>query len=129
MSANCDILTVDVATAATAVRNLNNYDLGTRQLRVDFSEKDAGGGRGSTRDTDVSHGRRSANTETRATTNHLPPLPEGKLPPAGVSIPNAISQTLQAYPSSQLADIISQLKAVATNNPEQGPFLSRLSNV
>lgn len=50
----------------------------------------------------------------------LPPLPEGRPPPAGVSIPNAISQTLQAYPPEKLADIISQLKAVATSNPEQG---------
>ena len=40
------MLTVDIATAATAVRNLNNYDLGQRQLRVDFSEKELGGGRG-----------------------------------------------------------------------------------
>ena len=31
---------LDVATAATAVRNLNGYDLGSRQLRVDFSEKE-----------------------------------------------------------------------------------------
>ena len=55
-------------------------------------------------------------------TNLLPPLPEGKAPPPGVTIPNAISQTLQAYPPQQLTDIISQLKAVATNNPEQGSF-------
>jgi len=34
----------DVATAATAVRNLNGYDIGTRQLRVDFSEKQGTGG-------------------------------------------------------------------------------------
>jgi len=50
----------------------------------------------------------------------LPPLPEGRPPPAGVTIPNAISQTLQAYPPEKLADIISQFKAVATSNPEQG---------
>jgi len=31
---------IDIATAATAVRNLNGYDIGTRQLRVDFSEKE-----------------------------------------------------------------------------------------
>ena len=37
-----------------------------------------------------------------------------------MSVPNAISQTLQAYPPQQLADILSKLKAVATNNPEQG---------
>ena len=47
-------------------------------------------------------------------------MPEGKPPPTGLSIPNAISQTLQAYPPEQLADILSNLKAVATNNPEQG---------
>ena len=57
-------------------------------------------------------------------TNLLPPLPEGKAPPPGVTIPNAISQTLQAYPPQQLTDIISQLKAVATNNPEQGSFFN-----
>lgn len=57
-------------------------------------------------------------------TNLLPPLPEGKAPPPGITIPNAISQTLQAYPPQQLTDIISQLKAVATNNPEQGSFFN-----
>ena len=35
---------IDIATAATAVRNLNGYDIGTRQLRVDFSEKSGTGG-------------------------------------------------------------------------------------
>ena len=37
-------VTIDIATAATAVRNLNGYDVGTRQLRVDFSEKSGTGG-------------------------------------------------------------------------------------
>jgi hypothetical protein len=30
----------DYETAASAVRNLNNYDIGGRQLRVDFAESD-----------------------------------------------------------------------------------------
>jgi cleavage stimulation factor subunit 2 len=55
--------------------------------------------------------------------NQLPPLPEGRPPPANVPIPNAISQTLQAYPTNQLVDIISQLKAVTNNNPEQAKQL------
>jgi len=42
----------DVATAATAVRNLNGYDIGTRQLRVDFSEKE-GTRSGNTTSSDV----------------------------------------------------------------------------
>ena len=114
---------LDIATAATAVRNLNGYDIGTRQLRVDFSEKE-GSGRGQSSHSDVSSTLliKSTNAVQAKSTNLLPPLPEGKPPPVGVTIPTAISQTLQAYPPQQLTDIISQLKAVATNSPEQGNF-------
>ena len=30
----------DAETAASAVRNLNNYDIGGRQLRLDFADSD-----------------------------------------------------------------------------------------
>lgn len=100
------------------MRNLNGYDIGTRQLRVDFSEKE-GSGRGQNSNSEVSHSHDLTYFQSKST-NLLPPLPEGKAPPPGVTIPNAISQTLQAYPPQQLTDIISQLKAVATNNTEQG---------
>lgn len=43
---------LDIATAGTAVRNLNGYDIGTRQLRVDFSEKE-GTSKASTTTSDV----------------------------------------------------------------------------
>lgn len=104
------------------MRNLNGYDIGTRQLRVDFSEKEGSGRGQQATNIEVSPTLPSQgpNIEQTKPTNLLPPLPEGKPPPVGVTIPNAISQTLQAYPPQQLTDIISQLKAVATNNPEQG---------
>jgi cleavage stimulation factor subunit 2 len=36
------LILIDHETAASAVRNLNNYDVGGRQLRIDFAEdKDA----------------------------------------------------------------------------------------
>jgi len=44
---------LDIATAATAVRNLNGYDIGTRQLRVDFSEKEGSGGKTQSANSDV----------------------------------------------------------------------------
>lgn len=68
-------------------------------------------------------GGRQPNRQSKSA-NLLPPLPEGKIPPPGVSIPNAISQTLQAYPPQQLTEMLSQLKAVATNHPEQGSSLA-----
>jgi len=110
----------DIATAATAVRNLNGYDIGSRQLRVDFSEKESYGGKGSSSSSDVFNSSKPKINPQSKSGTVLPPLPEGKIPPPGVSIPNAISQTLQSIPPQQLAEILSQLKAVATNNPEQG---------
>jgi cleavage stimulation factor subunit 2 len=110
----------DIATAATAVRNLNGYDIGSRQLRVDFSEKESYSGKGPSSNSDVLYSSNPTINRQSKSGISLPPLPEGKIPPPGVSIPNAISQTLQSIPPQQLAEILSQLKAVATNNPEQG---------
>jgi cleavage stimulation factor subunit 2 len=112
----------DIATAATAVRNLNGYDIGSRQLRVDFSEKESYSGKGSFSHSDACNSSKLAINHQSTSGMSLPPLPEGKIPPPGVSIPNAISQTLQSIPPQQLTKILSQLKAIATNNPEQGPF-------
>jgi cleavage stimulation factor subunit 2 len=49
------LLIADIATAEVAVRNLNGYDIGTRQLRVDFSEKEGSGKTQTTSEVSNSH--------------------------------------------------------------------------
>jgi Hinge domain of cleavage stimulation factor subunit 2 len=49
--------------------------------------------------------------------------PEDPIPPPSVPIPIAISQILQTYTPQQLIQIVSQLKAVSTTNPEQGIYV------
>lgn len=53
----------------------------------------------------------------------LPPLPQGKDLPPGVTCTDAISRTLNALPTSQLLDILQQMKALATNDPARATEL------
>lgn len=130
-------MTVDIAnsirltcacadSAASAVRNLNDYETMGRKLRVDFSnepgtepEHDAHG-----RDAGVfaSNGFGQAAGAT-AQPNSLPPLPPGKELPANVTATDAISRTLNTLPPSQLLDILTQMKALATNDPARATEL------
>src|SRR5690348_1798657 len=68
-------------------------------------------------------------TTTTATSagggNHasLPPLPQGKDLPAGVSCTDAISRTLNTLPPAQLLDILQQMKTLATSDPSRATEL------
>jgi cleavage stimulation factor subunit 2 len=53
----------------------------------------------------------------------LPPLPPGKELPANVTCTDAISRTLNTLPPSQLLDILTQMKALATNDPSRATEL------
>jgi cleavage stimulation factor subunit 2 len=53
----------------------------------------------------------------------LPPLPPGKELPPGVTCTDAISRTLNTLPPSQLLDILSQMKTLATNDPQRATEL------
>ncbi|KAG5939092.1 hypothetical protein E4U53_007888 [Claviceps sorghi] len=53
----------------------------------------------------------------------LPPLPAGKEIPPGLTCTDAISRTLNTLPPSQLLDILSQMKALATNEPQRATEL------
>ncbi|KAK9470319.1 uncharacterized protein V1510DRAFT_383521 [Dipodascopsis tothii] len=85
----------DSETAASAVRNLSNYSLGNRALRVDFSHE----------------------TSIGAT---IPPKPAGPaakregtpMAPAHLSTPEAISTTLSTFTPQQLLGILQELKTV-----------------
>lgn len=53
----------------------------------------------------------------------LPPLPQGKDLPPGVTCTDAISRTLNTLPPAQLLDILQQMKTLATSDPARATEL------
>lgn len=53
----------------------------------------------------------------------LPPLPAGKDLPPGVTCTDAISRTLNTLPPAQLLDILTQMKVLATTEPNRATEL------
>lgn len=53
----------------------------------------------------------------------LPPLPPGKELPPGVTCADAISRTLNTLPPTQLLDILTQMKSLATTDPTRATEL------
>ena len=96
----------DAETAASAVRNLNDVEVGGRPLRLDYADADPmqDNGRG-------------------RTPNVQPTLPEGVPIPLGVSATDVITQTIASLPPNQLMDILTQMKALTTHSPEQARHL------
>lgn len=56
-------------------------------------------------------------------TSPLPPLPLGIDLPAGLTCPDAISRTLNTLPPSQLLDVLSQMKTLASTDPKKATEL------
>ena len=109
----------DPDNAAAAVRNLNDYDIQGRKLRVDWSNDNSGGGGGGGGTDNTQNQQVQANGfDGQAQSSALPPLPPGMDTP-GLSAPDAISKTLAAMPAPQLLDIISQMKGMVAENPAQ----------
>lgn len=97
-----------------------------RKLRVDYSTE----GRVDGDDTNTSSamtGQSMNNGGMNAAPQSAPtgplPLPPGKELPPGVSAADAISRTLNTLPPSQLLDILSQMKSLATNDPARATEL------
>ncbi|KAK4898276.1 hypothetical protein LTR27_004283 [Elasticomyces elasticus] len=128
----------DVDAAASAVRNLNDFEVMGRTLRVDYSndngggaKKDGegmGGGGGGGRAPPPAHF--NLNPSGPQQTNgggmvggELPPMPAGQPLADGLTAPDAISRTLSAIPAPQLLDIISQMKGMSISNPAQATAL------
>lgn len=117
----------DADAAASAVRNLDKYPIGGRELRVDYSHVGA--------KEDAATNAPIAIQTTAAINNPpnpiLGPLPMGAELPAGLTCPDAISKTLSTLPPAQLLDILSQMKALVMSDPirasellKQAPQLS-----
>ncbi|KAJ4861142.1 hinge domain of cleavage stimulation factor subunit 2 domain-containing protein [Trichoderma breve] len=114
----------DTDSASSAVRNLNEYEIMGRKLRVDFSnEQKSGDDDGQTpgQNTGASNGGAASNYTSQSTP--LPPLPAGKEIPPGLTCTDAISRTLNTLPPPQLLDILSQMKTLATTEPQRATEL------
>ncbi|PKX99726.1 RNA-binding domain-containing protein [Aspergillus campestris IBT 28561] len=101
--------------AASAVRNLNDYEIMGRKIRVDWphnNEKDSLQGQ---------DGQSGAQQQSAP----LPPLPPGVELPPHLDCPNAISQTLSSLAPNQLLDVLSQMKSLSMADPVRAAELLR----
>lgn len=114
----------DADAAASAVRNLNDYQIMGRQLRVDFSHKDNSGA-GNQRDGTAGGQKQAGGLPGAAPPVNVSAVPSGVQLPPNVSCPDAISKTLASIPPAQLLDILSQFKGVVTQSPDSATELLR----
>uniref|UniRef100_A0A060TI19 ARAD1D42834p n=1 Tax=Blastobotrys adeninivorans TaxID=409370 RepID=A0A060TI19_BLAAD len=115
----------DVDTAASAVRNLNNYELGSRRLRVDFSHdpslmRDYRSGPQQSH-TDTTTGSSSV-TSSNAKVGALPP---GTPLMPGASASETITRTLNEFDNDKKAKLVSDFKAFVQSDPALAANLLR----
>lgn len=116
----------DADAAASAVRNLNDYDLMGRKLRVDWSnESGSGDNAPSTRDAQPPMNGQAAAPAPTQQSSALGPLPPGVELPPTLTCPDAISRTLSTLPPEQLLDILSQMKGLVMTDPNKATELLR----
>lgn len=122
----------DTDAAASAVRNLNDFDLKGRTLRVDYSNDNRGTTNSnqsqnqpaeSNRAPPPAHFDMSQPNGARPDPSAVPPLPQGAELPPGVTAFDAISRTINNVPTPQLIDFISQIKGLCASNPAQATAL------
>ncbi|KAF8447039.1 hypothetical protein BGX38DRAFT_1093559 [Terfezia claveryi] len=105
----------DPETAASAVRNLDGHEVMGRKLRVDFSHEGNA--------PDMEGGEMFGTAQSSSSS--LPALPPGVDVPPNLQAPEAISNTLKTLPPTQLLDILSQMKQLATADPIKAAELLR----
>ncbi|KAB8231837.1 hypothetical protein ETB97_002634 [Aspergillus alliaceus] len=114
----------DADAAASAVRNLNDYEVMGRKIRVDWphnNEKDSiPPDYSQTSQVPGQDGQSGAQQSAP-----LPPLPPGVELPPHLDCPNAISQTLSSLPPNQLLDVLSQMKSLVMADPARATELLR----
>lgn len=115
----------DADAAASAVRNLNDYEIMGRKIRVDWPHNNE-------KDTMPDDYPQPApipvpDVQMGATQQSapLPPLPPGVEVPPHLDCPNAISQTLSSLPPNQLLDVLAQMKSLVMADPARATELLR----
>ncbi|KIW96227.1 uncharacterized protein Z519_03295 [Cladophialophora bantiana CBS 173.52] len=110
----------DADQAASAVRNLNDFEIDGRKIRVDWphnNEKDS-----VPTNYDQTPGPGADGLQQTAA-SALPPLPPGTDLPPNLRATDAISQTLATLPPPQLLDVLTQMKALAISDPARATSL------
>ena len=112
----------DADAAASAVRNLNDYEVGGRKIRVDWPHQNTKESGGSSDQDGVPP---DAIANGQATQTALPPLPAGVDLAPNLKATDAISQTLSKLPPQTLLDILTQMKSLAISEPARTTELLR----
>ncbi|KAI8612808.1 hypothetical protein BC830DRAFT_1135063 [Chytriomyces sp. MP71] len=98
----------DAEIAASAVRNLNGYELGGRPIRIDFADAE----------TKDEHPSSYARYEEKPKVHQ----PAQQVIAKGSSV-DAINKALETIPSTQLLEVMAQLKVMAQTAPDQARTL------
>ncbi|RAK96335.1 putative polyadenylation factor subunit CstF64 [Aspergillus ibericus CBS 121593] len=117
----------DADAAASAVRNLNDYEIMGRKIRVDWphnNEKDSIPPDYSQLNAPINQDGAQQQQQQQSSAP-LPPLPPGVEVPPHLDCPNAISQTLASLPPNQLLDVLSQMKSLVMADPARATELLR----
>jgi cleavage stimulation factor subunit 2 len=110
----------DADSAASAVRNLNNFELKGRKLKVDYAnDKGDRHELAAVNDSYPPQPPAALVAMAGTGTSALPTLPAGTELPPGMSATTAVDQTLGALPPAQLVDVITQVQALAVSAPER----------
>lgn len=127
----------DHDTAQSAVRNLNNVDVGGRPLRIDLADSDpflegkttvrgelidGGETRAQWRERERD-GFREPRDKERDKDAFLRTLPPGMPLPPGAQVLDMISRTLATMNPGQLVEVLAQMKAFVITHPEQARAL------
>lgn len=111
----------DADAAASAIRNLDGYELQGRTLKVSLphesGDKD-GGKKQQAMPQSTDHTQPAA-----VPPSTLPPLPPGVDLPPNLKCTDTISQTLNQIPPPQLLDVLTQMKAMAISEPAKAQEL------
>lgn len=117
----------DADAAASAVRNLNDFEIMGRKIRVDWphnNEKDSVPLDYSQQSQQMTQDP-SQQMQPIPGAAPLPPLPPGVELPPNLDCPNAISHTLASLPPNQLLDVLTQMKSLAVADPARATELLR----
>ncbi|KAL8938382.1 MAG: hypothetical protein Q9211_003231 [Gyalolechia sp. 1 TL-2023] len=121
----------DKDAAASAIRNLDGYQVMNRELRVAYSHqgpKDDGDSTARTNNSNQQSSQQpppNGHIQPPPSNTGLPTLPPGVDLPPGLTCPDAISKTINLLPTEQLLDILTQMKTLATNDTQKATELLR----
>ncbi|VDB96634.1 unnamed protein product [Peniophora sp. CBMAI 1063] len=114
----------DHETALSAVRNLNNQDVGGRPLRIDLADSDPFlEGKTTVRGELIDSGWGSRGGKGGDVPPFLKNLPPGQPLQPGMNALDAITQTLANTNPTQVVEVLAQMKAFVITHPEQARAL------